>query len=226
MRSAGSSRACDVSVVGAVPSCRSSRLRARASFWADPGPKQPEWRTRVNPRNDLEQEAPDELVGPEHGAPALSGSGVAVAEGHSAVVEALDAQVRDRGTEEIETEVLAPRVARSGVLDVNDRRFLLHVVPPGFMRIRHFGLLVNGRRKVEIQRCRELLKADPPAPPPPPETSTAQRILRATGIAITRCRRCTTGTMFRVAELPSPRRSRATPHRSRPPPLTRTAACG
>lgn len=107
------------------------------------------------------------------------------------------------------------------------RRFLLHVLPPGFVRIRHFGLLANGHRKAKVQRCRELLKADPPAAPdPPPDTSAAKRILRATGIDITRCRRCTTGTMLHVAELPSPRRSRATPHRPRPPPLTRSAACG
>jgi hypothetical protein len=37
------------------------------------------------------------------------------------------------------------------------RRFLLHVVPPGFMRIRHFGLLANRTRQEKLTRCRQLL---------------------------------------------------------------------
>jgi hypothetical protein len=37
------------------------------------------------------------------------------------------------------------------------RRFLLHVLPRGFQRIRHFGFFANGRRKVQLPRCRELL---------------------------------------------------------------------
>ncbi len=42
------------------------------------------------------------------------------------------------------------------------RRFLLHVVPSGFMRIRHFGLLANRRRAAKLARCRALL--EPAAP--------------------------------------------------------------
>ncbi len=37
------------------------------------------------------------------------------------------------------------------------RRFLMHVVPNGFMRIRHYGLTANCHRKVKLARCRELL---------------------------------------------------------------------
>jgi hypothetical protein len=37
------------------------------------------------------------------------------------------------------------------------RRFLLHVVPSGFMRIRHFGLLANRGRAVKLARCRAIL---------------------------------------------------------------------
>jgi hypothetical protein len=36
------------------------------------------------------------------------------------------------------------------------RRFLLHVLPTGFMRIRHYGLLANANRE-KLKRCRELL---------------------------------------------------------------------
>ena len=39
------------------------------------------------------------------------------------------------------------------------RRFLLHVLPKGFMRIRHYGFLANRCRKVKLERCRELLAA-------------------------------------------------------------------
>ena len=43
------------------------------------------------------------------------------------------------------------------------RRFLLHVLPDGFHRIRHYGLFANGHRAAMIARCRELLNV-PPAP--------------------------------------------------------------
>ena len=39
------------------------------------------------------------------------------------------------------------------------RRFLLHVVPRGFMRIRHYGILANRQREQKLPRCRELLSA-------------------------------------------------------------------
>ena len=37
------------------------------------------------------------------------------------------------------------------------RRFLQHVVPSGFVRIRHYGLLANRHREEKLQRCRHLL---------------------------------------------------------------------
>jgi hypothetical protein len=37
------------------------------------------------------------------------------------------------------------------------RRFLLHVLPKGLVRIRHFGLFANRRRGAALQRCRALL---------------------------------------------------------------------
>jgi hypothetical protein len=42
------------------------------------------------------------------------------------------------------------------------RRFLMHVVPTGFMRIRHFGLLANRFRTANLSRCRVLLAAAAP----------------------------------------------------------------
>jgi hypothetical protein len=45
------------------------------------------------------------------------------------------------------------------------RRFLLHILPPGFHRIRHYGLLAGSARKVSLALARELL--DVAAPPDP-----------------------------------------------------------
>ena len=45
------------------------------------------------------------------------------------------------------------------------RRFLLHVLPRGFHRIRHYGLLASATRKVNITRARELLDVAPPPEP-------------------------------------------------------------
>jgi hypothetical protein len=43
------------------------------------------------------------------------------------------------------------------------RRFLMHVLPDGFHRIRHYGLLSGAGRKPNIDRIRHLLGAAPPA---------------------------------------------------------------
>ncbi len=50
------------------------------------------------------------------------------------------------------------------------RRFLLHILPKGFHRIRHYGLLANGNRAEAIANARELLAV---APPPEPEPTAA-----------------------------------------------------
>jgi hypothetical protein len=44
------------------------------------------------------------------------------------------------------------------------RRFLLHVLPSGFHRIRHYGLLANSGRREYLATARTLLKVPPPAP--------------------------------------------------------------
>ncbi len=73
------------------------------------------------------------------------------------------------------------------------RRFLLHVLPRGFMRIRHFGLLANRHRKAKLERCRTLLAAPPPAEKPA-ESVTAM-VERLTGKDLTLCPFCEQGTM-------------------------------
>jgi hypothetical protein len=56
------------------------------------------------------------------------------------------------------------------------RRFLLHVLPAGFHRIRHYGLLANGARKANLARARERLNDAPAAhaQTPDADTGTAQ----------------------------------------------------
>ena len=50
------------------------------------------------------------------------------------------------------------------------RRFLLHILPKNFHRIRHYGLLASAARKANIARARELLAA--PEPPTTPDATT------------------------------------------------------
>ena len=80
------------------------------------------------------------------------------------------------------------------------RRFLLHVIPKGFMRVRHFGFLANGKKHL-LARSRELLGLTPVAPKPP-STSAAELLLALTGIDLTRCPRCPSGTLVFAAKLP------------------------
>jgi hypothetical protein len=47
------------------------------------------------------------------------------------------------------------------------RRFLIHVLPKGLVRIRHFGLFANRKRSASLLRCRVLLNAADAAPPQP-----------------------------------------------------------
>lgn len=53
------------------------------------------------------------------------------------------------------------------------RRFLLHVLPKGFHRIRHYGLFANGNRTENIARARELLAVAPPPSKPEPVKAPA-----------------------------------------------------
>jgi hypothetical protein len=89
------------------------------------------------------------------------------------------------------------------VLDAHEfiRRFLLHVLPEGFMRVRHFGFLANRSKKHALTQCRKLLGANPASLQNPSE-SAKDLLLRITGIDLNRCPSCHNGTMIVVAELP------------------------
>ena len=82
------------------------------------------------------------------------------------------------------------------------RRFLLHVIPKGFVRVRHFGFLAN-RSKGLLAKCRQLLDVDP-ALPKLPSKSVHELMLQLTGIDITRCPLCQKGTLVFFTNLPVP----------------------
>ena len=66
------------------------------------------------------------------------------------------------------------------------RRFLLHVLPKGFHRIRHYGLLARAGCKANIARARELIAAAEP----PEKPATAHDTAKADGTAAERCPPC------------------------------------
>ena len=82
------------------------------------------------------------------------------------------------------------------------RRFLLHVVPGGFVRIRHFGFLANRTRHAKLARCHALL-AQPSAPAAPAIESVSALMRRLTGIDIDRCPVCQQGQLH-VTEILAP----------------------
>ena len=79
------------------------------------------------------------------------------------------------------------------------RRFLLHILPPGFMRVRHYGFLSNASRAKALPLCRSLLGA--PEPPARPIESWQELVLRTTGKDPTHCPHCTDGHMKVVQTL-------------------------
>lgn len=81
------------------------------------------------------------------------------------------------------------------------RRFLIHTLPPGFQRIRHFGFLANCHRKLKLDLCRKLLIASIAQLLPQP--SECRQMLELIAEApVNRCRQCGIGTMIRVGILP------------------------
>jgi hypothetical protein len=68
------------------------------------------------------------------------------------------------------------------------RRFLMHTLPDGFHRIRHYGLFANGHRADMLNLCRTLLDTPSPSTAPnnsgdgdPPDTTNDLRICPCCG---------------------------------------------
>ena len=77
------------------------------------------------------------------------------------------------------------------------RRFLLHVLPPGFQRIRHYGLLANRTRDAKLAQCRQLLDSPAPASAATEEPEDYRdRYERLTGVSLWDCPLCKHGRMI------------------------------
>ena len=88
------------------------------------------------------------------------------------------------------------------------RRFLWHVLPPRFVKIRHYGLLAPANARTKLEKARALLSLQAPGAMPEPknrehdapsDTNTWQDMLRAlTGVDLTRCPNCGQGRIIRT----------------------------
>ena len=84
------------------------------------------------------------------------------------------------------------------------RRFLLHSLPRGLVRVRHYGLLANGVKSQRLALCRRLLGA-PRVPEPTHEgkPSWADIYKRLVGRDPLLCPYCRTGHLIVVADIPA-----------------------
>ena len=92
------------------------------------------------------------------------------------------------------------------------QRFLLHVLPKGLVRIRHYGFLANRCKGRALRQCRPLCGL-PPEPPRPQPKTVVQWLSHLYGRDITRCPQCGAGPLQRTPLAPQ-----TTPQGPRSPP--------
>ncbi|MGH8144691.1 MAG: IS91 family transposase [Steroidobacteraceae bacterium] len=88
------------------------------------------------------------------------------------------------------------------------RRFLLHVLPPSFHRIRYYGLLGNRHRQEKLDQCRRLLDMSLATPKEPDTAAPADyrdRYEALTGQSLHECPACRRGRMLPIEQLPPSR---------------------
>ncbi|MCI0719827.1 MAG: IS91 family transposase [Acidobacteria bacterium] len=85
------------------------------------------------------------------------------------------------------------------------RRFLLHVLPEGFQRIRYYGFLGNRHRQKKLERCRQLLEMDDQALcAAEPLLDYRDRYEALTGSSLRECPVCHKGSMIPVEVMANP----------------------
>ena len=88
------------------------------------------------------------------------------------------------------------------------RRFLLHVLPQRFQRIRYYGFMANRQRKQKLEQCRQCLAMPEPVPQPEAPRDYRDRAEQLTGVSLRLCLVCRNGTMIPIRILaPASRRS-------------------
>ena len=105
-----------------------------------------------------------------------------------------------------------PQAAKTMTLTATEfmRRFLLHVLPSGFHRIRYFGFLGARHRREKLARCRQLLGPTAPVPTGPAAPSSADyrdRVAALTGISLRVCPACHHGQMIIIERILPARRA-------------------
>jgi hypothetical protein len=102
---------------------------------------------------------------------------------------------------------------RTMTLDADEfiRRFLMHILPHRFAKIRYFGFLANRHRRSRLSLCRQLLNALPPEIDPQ-LTDWKTRYQALTGISLDICPFCRQGRMQLLQILPPPWKRRSGYH--------------
>ncbi|KZL89228.1 IS91 family transposase [Clostridium magnum] len=70
------------------------------------------------------------------------------------------------------------------------RRFIMHILPPKFVKIRHYGILSNRNRTTKLKKCKRILKMSVSKNESVSKLSTAELLLKLTGIDINICPCC------------------------------------
>jgi len=107
---------------------------------------------------------------------------------------------RDRADNNIEKTETIP-------VELFTRRFLAHILPDGFHKIRYFGWMAAVHRKAIIAAIRQAIHAE--APSAPAKESLVERVLRRTGVDITLCSHCGKGHLRKTDQLIMPHRGQA-----------------
>ena len=84
------------------------------------------------------------------------------------------------------------------------RRFLIHVLPDGFHRIRYYGFLANCHRERKLALCRKLLGMAPMEPTADPPADYRDRFEALTGCSLHECPHCRTGIMVVIGCIARP----------------------
>ena len=138
--------------------------------------------------------------GPQQGLDYLGRYTHRVAIANSRLIALADGQVRFRWR-----DYRHPQRLKAMTLPVGEfiRRFLLHVLPDGFRRIRHFGFLANTHRRAKLALIRGLLDIPEPDRPPKP-ADYRERFARLFGRSLDICPACG-GHLIEIAVLePAP----------------------
>jgi Putative transposase/Transposase zinc-binding domain len=81
------------------------------------------------------------------------------------------------------------------------RRFLLHVLPSGFMRIRHFGFLAHGYRTDRLELCRRLLNVEQTSDTEPGDQKAVDQSTTEAALPLDLCPACNEGRMVIIEKL-------------------------